>query len=167
MTTRAHHDARRGARRGAAALLVALLAALTLLAGAAPASAHATLVSSDPTEGEVLTETPDVVTFTFDEPVSLTAEAVQVFDAQGEDVESESGTRDKVITTDLPDELADGNTVALRFKAKVGDKELEGIDFLELDDDGRVAELTVFMRPFSALTAFNEQMMSRLGVSEG
>ena len=65
------------------------------------------------------------------------------------------------------DELADGNTVALRFKAQVGDKELEGIDFLELDDDGRVAELTVFMRPFSALTAFNEQMMARLGASEG
>jgi len=65
------------------------------------------------------------------------------------------------------DELADGNTVALRFKAKVGDKELEGIDFLELDEDGNVAELTVFMRPFSALTAFNEQMMVRLGASEG
>jgi hypothetical protein len=65
------------------------------------------------------------------------------------------------------DELSDGRTVALRFKAKVGDKELEGIDFLELDDEGRVAELTVFMRPFSALTAFNEQMMVRLGASEG
>jgi hypothetical protein len=65
------------------------------------------------------------------------------------------------------DELAEGNTVALRFKANVGDKELEGIDFLELDEDGNVAELTVFMRPFSALTAFNEQMMVRLGASEG
>lgn len=65
------------------------------------------------------------------------------------------------------DELTDGNTVALRFKANVGDKELEGIDFLELDEDGNVAELTVFMRPFSALTAFNEQMIVRLGASEG
>lgn len=65
------------------------------------------------------------------------------------------------------DELTDGNTVALRFKANVGDKELEGIDFLELDENGNVAELTVFMRPFSALTAFNEQMMVRLGASEG
>jgi SnoaL-like protein len=65
------------------------------------------------------------------------------------------------------DELADGRTVALRFKAKVGDKELEGIDFLELDEDGNVAELTVFMRPFSALTAFNEEMVTRLGASEG
>jgi SnoaL-like domain len=63
------------------------------------------------------------------------------------------------------DELHEGDTVALRFKARVGDRELEGIDFLELDEDGRVAVLTVFMRPMSALNAFNEQMMERLGVS--
>jgi hypothetical protein len=62
------------------------------------------------------------------------------------------------------DELAGERTVALRFKANVGDRELEGIDFLELDEDGRVAELTVFMRPLSALTAFNAQMAQRLGV---
>jgi hypothetical protein len=65
------------------------------------------------------------------------------------------------------DELSDETTVALRFKAKVGDRELEGIDFLELDDEGRVRELTVFMRPFSALTAFNEQMAARLEASAG
>lgn len=65
-------------------------------------------------------------------------------------------------------ELSDSDSVALRFKAKVAgtNRELEGIDFLELDDDGRVAELTVFMRPFSALTAFNEQMSARLGAAE-
>jgi hypothetical protein len=63
------------------------------------------------------------------------------------------------------DELAGGSTVCLRFKAKVGDRELEGIDFLELDEDGKVAELTVFMRPLSAITAFNEQMSQRLGVA--
>ena len=65
------------------------------------------------------------------------------------------------------DELAEGDTVALRFKARVGDRELEGIDFLELDADGKVAELTVFMRPMSALKAFNEQMAARLGVEAG
>ncbi|MDQ2631068.1 MAG: nuclear transport factor 2 family protein, partial [Actinomycetota bacterium] len=65
------------------------------------------------------------------------------------------------------DELAEGNTVCLRFKATVGERELEGIDFLELDDDGRVRELTVFMRPFSALNAFNEQMKARLEAFEG
>lgn len=65
------------------------------------------------------------------------------------------------------DELADESTVVLRFKARVGDRELEGIDFLELDEQGQVKELTVFMRPMSALTAFNEQMAARLGVEAG
>jgi hypothetical protein len=65
-------------------------------------------------------------------------------------------------------EMNEGDCVALRFKARVAgtSRELEGIDFLELDEDGRVAELTVFMRPFSALTAFNEQMSARLGAAE-
>lgn len=65
-------------------------------------------------------------------------------------------------------EMNEGNCVALRFKAKVAgtSRELEGIDFLELDEDGHVTELTVFMRPFSALTAFNEQMSARLGAAE-
>ena len=63
------------------------------------------------------------------------------------------------------DEAVGEGTVALRFKASVGDRELEGIDYLTLDEDGRVADLTVFMRPMSALTAFNERMAERLGVS--
>lgn len=65
------------------------------------------------------------------------------------------------------DELAEGDTIVLRFKAMVGDRELEGIDFLELDEAGKVRELTVFMRPYSALTAFNEQMKARLEAAPG
>jgi hypothetical protein len=64
------------------------------------------------------------------------------------------------------DELADDNTVVLRFKARVGDRELEGIDFLELDDEGKVADLTVFMRPLSAVNRFNEQMTERLAAAQ-
>jgi uncharacterized protein YabN with tetrapyrrole methylase and pyrophosphatase domain len=64
------------------------------------------------------------------------------------------------------DELSGDRTVALRFKARVEDRELEGIDFLELDEEGRVAELTVFVRPMSALTRFNERMAKRLGVAQ-
>lgn len=62
------------------------------------------------------------------------------------------------------DEAAGDGTVALRFRAMVGDLELEGVDYLQLDADGRVADLTVFMRPMSALKAFNELMAARLGV---
>jgi hypothetical protein len=62
------------------------------------------------------------------------------------------------------DEAVGERTVVLRFKAMVGDLELEGIDHLTLDEEGRVADLTVFMRPMKALTAFNAQMAERLGV---
>jgi hypothetical protein len=65
------------------------------------------------------------------------------------------------------DELHEGDTVALRFKADVEDRELEGIDFLEHDADGRVAELTVFMRPLSAVNRFNERMTERLAAARG
>lgn len=63
------------------------------------------------------------------------------------------------------DELLQGDTVVLRFKARVGDRELEGIDFLELDPEGKVAELTVFMRPLSAVNAFNAEMTERLAAA--
>ncbi len=62
------------------------------------------------------------------------------------------------------DEAVGESTVVLRFKAMVGELELEGIDYLTLDEEGRVADLTVFMRPMKALTAFNAQMAERLGV---
>ena len=88
---------------------------------------------------------------------------------EGRDVVGQVLTHVAATLEDLTylDELHEGNTVALRFSARVGDRELEGIDFLELDEDGRVAVLTVFMRPMSALTAFNERMKERLGVAPG
>jgi hypothetical protein len=63
------------------------------------------------------------------------------------------------------DELVGDRRLALRFEARVEDREVEGIDFLQLDDQGRVAELTVFIRPMSALIRFNERMAERLGVA--
>jgi hypothetical protein len=86
---------------------------------------------------------------------------------EGREVVSQVLTHVAATLEDLTyiDELVGERTVALRFKARVEDRELEGIDFLELDDEGRVAELTVFMRPMSALTRFNERMVERLGVA--
>ena len=92
---------------------LALATLLILVGAAAPASAHATLVGTDPAEGEVLATTPDVVTFTFDEPVSLTADGVQVFDAAGDPVDSTSTSRDDAVRTDLPDTLDDGTYVVV------------------------------------------------------
>ena len=87
---------------------------------------------------------------------------------EGRDVVGQVLTHVAATLEDLTyvDELVEGNSVCLRFKAKVGDRELEGIDFLELDDDGKVTELTVFMRPLSAITTFNEQMKQRLEAAQ-
>jgi hypothetical protein len=63
-------------------------------------------------------------------------------------------------------ELAGKDSVCLRFKARVGNRELEGVDYLQLDGDGKVVDLTVFMRPLSAINAFNEQMKLRLEAAQ-
>lgn len=48
----------------------------------------------------------------------------------------------------------DARNHALVFQARVGDKQLEGCDFIQLDDQGAISELTVMVRPLSAqLTA--------------
>jgi hypothetical protein len=64
------------------------------------------------------------------------------------------------------DEVHGDGTVVLRFAAKVEGKfEIEGVDYLTLDADNRVTDLTVFLRPLKAVNAFNEQMSARLGAA--
>ena len=64
------------------------------------------------------------------------------------------------------DEVHGDGTVVLRFAAKVDGKfEIEGVDYLTLDADGWVTDLTVFLRPQKAVQAFNEQMVARLGAA--
>jgi hypothetical protein len=59
-------------------------------------------------------------------------------------------------------ELTEGEHSALRFRARIGDKQGEGVDFIEVDDAGLVKRLTVMVRPLSALQALAEQMRTRL-----
>jgi hypothetical protein len=61
-------------------------------------------------------------------------------------------------------EQADGSK-ALVFRARVGDKELEGIDILRFGDDGLVADFTVMIRPLSGAMALAEEVGRKLGVT--
>jgi hypothetical protein len=54
----------------------------------------------------------------------------------------------------------------LFFSARVGNLELEGIDALRLDADGRVSELTVMIRPLSALTLVKDHIVRRVAASQ-
>ncbi|MFF5710231.1 copper resistance protein CopC [Streptomyces sp. NPDC012756] len=69
----------------ALARLLILAAALlgTLLAGAAPASAHAALTGSDPKDGAVVAAAPKEVNLTFSEQVAMSADSIRVLDPAG------------------------------------------------------------------------------------
>ncbi|MFF9098149.1 nuclear transport factor 2 family protein [Streptomyces sp. NPDC014776] len=56
---------------------------------------------------------------------------------------------------------ADGRDHALVFAARVGDRELTGCDFIHVDDDGLIDELTVMVRPLSGAQALAEAMGAR------
>jgi SnoaL-like domain len=51
------------------------------------------------------------------------------------------------------DELDGDGVKMLIFKARVDDRELEGLDVLRFDAEGKVAELTVMVRPLSGAMA--------------
>jgi hypothetical protein len=53
-------------------------------------------------------------------------------------------------------------THGLVFHARVGDRQLQGWDYLRTGDDGLVTELTVMVRPMSGLVALGEAMRVKL-----
>jgi hypothetical protein len=54
------------------------------------------------------------------------------------------------------DELDGDGVRALIFKARVGDRQVEGLDLLRFDGEGRIADFTVMVRPLSAAMALAE-----------
>lgn len=55
-----------------------------------------------------------------------------------------------------------GDTAVLMFEARVGERELQGVDILEYGADGRIEAMTVMVRPMSGLQALGEAMGKRL-----
>jgi hypothetical protein len=55
-----------------------------------------------------------------------------------------------------------GDTAMLAFSARVGDRELDGVDLLRFDGAGKVREMAVYIRPLSGLNALAGAMQRRL-----
>jgi hypothetical protein len=62
-------------------------------------------------------------------------------------------------------ETGDGDTKALVFRARVRDRDLEGIDLIRFDAAGRIADFTVFIRPRSAIEVLLEEVAPRLAAA--
>lgn len=58
---------------------------------------------------------------------------------------------------------SDGLSVVLEFSARVGDKQLKGIDMVRFDEQGLIVEFEVMIRPLNALQALGAEMGARLG----
>jgi SnoaL-like domain len=60
------------------------------------------------------------------------------------------------------DQVETGDAAAIAFSAHVGEKELDGIDFLHFGEDGRINRMEVFIRPMSGVHALAEAMQKKL-----
>jgi SnoaL-like domain len=60
------------------------------------------------------------------------------------------------------DQVESGAVATLCFSARVGDREVEGIDLLRFDEEGRVREMAVYVRPLSGVNALAEAMKRQL-----
>jgi hypothetical protein len=57
---------------------------------------------------------------------------------------------------------SDGMSVVLEFSAMVADKKLKGIDMIRFDEQGRIVEFEVMIRPLNGLQALGAEMSARL-----
>jgi copper transport protein len=93
--------------------LIGVVVALTaLVALAGPAAAHATLESTTPAAGAVLTSSPSQITLQFDEHVEIALGAVRLYDGTGREVDvgtahHPGGTQSDVAVA-VPNTLRDG-----------------------------------------------------------
>ncbi|RPF34764.1 copper resistance CopC/CopD family protein [Streptomyces sp. TLI_185] len=106
-----------------------------LLAGAGPASAHAALTGSDPSQGVVVDKAPSQVTLTFSEKVATSDDSLRVLDPKGKRVDTgkpsnvsatsyavplHSGLSDGTYTVSWQVVSADSHPVAGAFTFSIG-----------------------------------------------
>ena len=60
------------------------------------------------------------------------------------------------------DQIEQGETAMLLFQARAGEREIQGVDILRFNDEGKVQELTVMVRPMSGMHALAEEMKQML-----
>jgi hypothetical protein len=59
-------------------------------------------------------------------------------------------------------QVASGDTAVLEFETTVEGKYVNGVDIIRCDDDGRIVEFRVMIRPLQAVNVVHEQMRATL-----
>lgn len=59
----------------------------------------------------------------------------------------------------------DATDHALMFQARVGERQIEGCDFLHIDEDGSIGELVVMVRPLTGAHGLAEAMKAQLAAA--
>jgi SnoaL-like protein len=65
-------------------------------------------------------------------------------------------------TDDLPGE----EVHAMIFRARIGDREVEGLDLIRPGPDGRIADFTVMVRPLTGVVALAEAVGPQLAAAQ-
>lgn len=58
--------------------------------------------------------------------------------------------------------MGEGRDWALEFACRIGELDAVGVDLVTLDEEGRIAELEVVMRPLKSIAALREAMEARV-----
>lgn len=146
----ATHTPSRPARLAAASVTAGLVVTAAL---AAPAWAHDTLIDSTPGEGEVLDEPPEEVVLEFSGDGLTTGSSIPntiwVTDEDGEHWEGETEVEGTTMSTEIDEELPDGDyevlynvvyndghneELSFTFEVDAGDTEEEGTDEADAED---------------------------------
>ena len=64
------------------------------------------------------------------------------------------------------DELAGEEVHALIFRARVGDRDVEGLDLVRPGPDGRIVDFTVMVRPLTGVVALAEAVGAQLAATQ-
>jgi hypothetical protein len=59
-------------------------------------------------------------------------------------------------------EVVAGDTAVLEFETSLAGKYVNGVDIIRCNDDGRIVEFRVMLRPLQAINAVHEQMRAML-----
>ena len=59
-------------------------------------------------------------------------------------------------------QLTDGSSWTLEFSAHIGEIGLKGVDLIRINEDGKITEVEVLVRPFKGLQALADAMSKQL-----